>query len=184
MSRGGRGDGKIIHLPEEHDLQLSALYHQTDAPRLPASLEQRVLDAAREAAAATVERKHSLHRRKVPLPLAAFLLVIAGLAPLLLWHGYQGGFSSHSPVSSPLVGEEVEIDPPTESLPTPDPQASSPELQELLAIQALIESGRDGEAWERFTAFRMEFPTQRIPDALLDQLAGVRSRLLEAPDGR
>lgn len=194
MSAAGRGDGKIIHLPEEHDLQLSALYHQADAPRPSASLEQRILVTARQAAAEAIQRKQSLSRRRVPLPLAAALLVVAGLAPLLLWHGDQGGFSRHTPEPAlPLAVEDgIEPAPPADEVPLlepqdeagPGPEPASPETQELMAIQALIEAGRDVEAWERFTAFRTEFPAHRIPDALLDQLAGVRARLLEAPGGR
>jgi hypothetical protein len=192
MRRVGRDDAKIIRLPEEHDLQLSALYHQTEAPRPPAGLEQRILEAARQAAAETLRRKQSLTRRQVPLPLAAALLVLVGLAPLLLWHGYQAGYLGQAPAPVPAALEDEAGPPADEGLPVPEspervepvPEALAPAVQELLAIQALIETGRDAEAWERFMAFRMEFPGHRIPDALLDQLAEVRTRLLEDPGGR
>lgn len=185
----GRGDGKVLHLPEEHDLHLSALYHQTEAPQPPPGLEQRILNAAREAAEEVVRRRQTRRGRQVPLPLAAFLLVVALLLPLLLWYGYQGGFTY--PWSVPTAGtvEESVAPIPTSEVPEPvepEDKASgpSPQEQELAAIQSLIESGEDAEAWEHFRDFRMTFPQHRIPDALLDELAGVRTRLLEDAGGR
>lgn len=187
----GRGDGKVLRLPEEHDLHLSALYHQTEAPQPPPGLEQRILNAAREAAEEAVRQRQARRGRQVPLPLAALLLVAALLLPLLLWYGYQGGFTY--PWSVPTAGP---VEEPVAPIPTPDvPESvepeednatgpSSPQEQELAAIQALIESGADAEAWDRFIDFRMTFPQHRIPDALLDQLAGVRTRLLEDAGGR
>ena len=182
----GPGDGKVLHLPEEHDLYLSALYQQTDAAAPPADLEQRILNAAREAAEETVRQRQTRRRRRVPLPLAAFLLVLAGLLPLLLWYGYQGGFeypTAFAPIprESSAPGAPV-VEPEPESLADPDPEPT-PAERELAAIGALIESGRDAEAWERFGEFRRTHPEQRIPDALLDELAGVRARLLDAAGG-
>jgi hypothetical protein len=186
----GPGDGKILHLPEEHDLRLSALYHQTDAPQPPPGVEQRILAAAREAADEAVRQRQTRRRRQVPLPLAALLLVLAGLLPLLLWYGYQGGFTypGQAPGPVPLVEEA----PPAPEAPAPEPEPQeedsarepSPAELELAAIGDLIESGRDAEAWERFGAFRRTFPEHRIPDALLDELAGVRTRLLDSAGGR
>lgn len=186
----GRGDGKVLRLPEEHDLHLSALYHQTEAPQPPPGLEQRILNAAREAAEEAVRQRQARRGRQVPLPLAAFLLVAALLLPLLLWYGYQGGFSY--PWAMPTAGPVEESVAPTLTPDVPEPvereednaAGPSPQEQELAAIQALIESGADGEAWERFIDFRMTFPQHRIPDALLDELAGVRTRLLEDAGGR
>ncbi|MFN2337991.1 MAG: hypothetical protein ABR544_03360 [Gammaproteobacteria bacterium] len=187
----GRGEGKVLRLPEEHDLHLSALYHQTEAPQPPPALEQRILHAAREAAEEAVRQRQTRRGRQVPLPLAALLLVASLLLPLLLWYGYQGGFTY--PWSVPAAGPPVEesVAPiPAPDVPEPvEPREDnaaglSPQEQELVAIQALIESGADAEAWERFSDFRMSFPQQRIPDALLDELAGVRRRLLEDAGGR
>lgn len=186
----GRGDGKVLRLPEEHDLHLSALYHQTEAPQPPPGLEQRILNAAREAAEEVARRRQTRRGRQVPLPMAALLLVAALLLPLLLWYGYQGGFTY--PWSVPTAGP---VEEPVAPIPPPDvpepvePEEDnvaepSPQEQELAAIQALIESGEDAEAWERFSDFRMTFPQHRIPDALLDELAGVRTRLLEEAGGR
>lgn len=190
MSRFGPDAGKVIQLPEEHDLQLSALYHQSDAPHPPAGLEQRILAAARDAAVETVQRKRSLARRRVPLPLAAALLVVTGLAPLLLWHDYQGGFARHADAPAQTVDAEpapfvpADAGPEPVSQEAPEPaETPAPETLELRAIEALIESGRDAEAWEHFSAFRVRYPDQRIPDELLDRLAGVRLRLLEAAGG-
>lgn len=179
------GSGKVIPLPEEHDLHLSALYHQTEAPRPGPELEQRILTAAREAAAEAARQRQARSRRRVPLPLAALLLVAAGLLPLLLWHAYQGGFHRPPvlPVAEPVEGPAAS--PPEPALPEPPLReeaaaGSSPEERELAAIQGLIEAGRDAEAWARFGDFRTRFPDHRIPDALLDRLAEVRLRLLEA----
>lgn len=178
--------GKVIPLPEEHDLHLSALYHQTEAPRPGPDLEQRILTAAREAAAEAARQRQARSRRRVPLPLAALLLVAAGLLPLLLWHAYQGGFHHPPllPAAAPVEGQAAS--PPEPALPEPPPRReegaaeSSPEERELVEIHDLIEAGRDAEAWARFGDFRMRFPDHRIPDALLDRLAEVRLRLLEA----
>lgn len=178
------GAGKVIHLPEEHDLHLSALYHQTEAPQPGPELERRILAAAREAAEEEARRRQARSRRRVPLPLAALLLVMAGLLPLLLWHAYQGGFDR--PQALPAPTDEPAPPRPEPSRPESPPPldagslALSPEEQELVVIRELIESGQDAEAWARFGDFRQRFPDHRIPDALLDQLAEVRLRLREA----
>ncbi len=185
----GRGDGKVLRLPEEHDLHLSALYHQTEAPQPPPGLEQRILNAAREAADEVARQRQTRRGHQVPLPLAALLLVAALLLPLLLWYGYQGEFSY--PWSVPTAGPVEEPVAPIPAPEFPEPVAPpednatepSPQEQELAAIQALIQSGDDAEAWKRFRDFRMSFPQHRIPDALLDELAGVRTRLLEEAGG-
>ena len=173
------GDGKVIHLPEEHDLHLSALYHQTDAPQPSPALEQRILSAAREAAENQARARQAQGRRRVPLPLAALLLVASGLLPLLFWHGYQGGFSpARSPAPAAVEQVQVPMEPPPALL---EEEAGEPlpEALELQAIQDLIAAGEDAEAWARFNAFRGNFPGHRIPDDVLDQLADVRMRLLE-----
>jgi hypothetical protein len=189
-------DGKIIPLPDEHDLHLSTLYHQTDAPPPSPVVEQRILAAARTAAEETLRRRRSPDRRRVPLPLASALLVLAGLAPLLLWHGYQGGLTRQPPVTAmpqppletagdselPLSPAAPPVPEPAQETSTEPAAASTPGRQELQVIEALIQAGRDAEAWERFGVFRRSFPEQRVPEALLDELAAVRARLLVAAE--
>lgn len=206
----GQPSSKVTYLPDEHDRQLAALYGQTDAEQPADAIDRRILAAAR-AAAVENKTKPSVARRRVPLSLAATILVMVGLVPLLLWNLQLRNDRVAELVAPPVrpipaeaesKAQQQDVMPaarqkameaapdtvlslPPQSTPpaveeaSPEPGVPSPEQQRLDEISALIAAGQDARAWQQFHDFRREYAGYRIPDDLLNELAGVRARLLE-----